>query len=593
MPIKTLSRLKTPWKLFIDVEQWDKNDPLVFDKDQSAGYFRNASLGLLCLIQATEMSGDDLDFIIALRNLVFHDKSSRGLTDEVSSGISKESVTESGLRELLKKLSTEKWLHLASSYTEAYSMPILLHGNKNEATIKKDVDYILQEVEKEIQYIGLLRQTTIPEVVEHCVEYSKQYRAAIAAAKNTAEKITSIVTYIQNMHQYHPFADGNGRTFVFFLLNKLLMDNEFSPSIVNNPGNFTAWSVQELVDEIKEGQIRFESLCDADEAEDEKCTRLLTAIRESIQLTPEEEKTIFLQKTVLDNYAQQFDQALRNNDTKKEVEILDNIPNFQRIDFIKNQILKNDYQDPELERLENILYNFRELQYYGFDLNVNLRHLMLENLQRIYKVNSLLDILLYSHHKNENDWCDLVVDMALSNEENDLNKLQKALETADKIKDKAWYDQTLYLQALRDNDYVAFENIDFFIDSTVLEARNEIVKKYIYTSPNIASDFMAVICQENTDGKYPHRTDKVIEEWCELILKNPGLSTSLKSTYLHYGKILQDNPELKEICFSQPQEAFQLASTYQINFTSFFKPVDGDHLIKPLLLSQNLQKRNK
>lgn len=81
-----------------------------------------------------------------------------------------------------------------------------------------------------------------------------QYKASIEQSKNDEGKLLAIVRLVRALEVAHPFPDGNQRTFVFLLLNKLLLQHGFTPVILNNPVVFDGFlSAQELVDEIKIG----------------------------------------------------------------------------------------------------------------------------------------------------------------------------------------------------------------------------------------------------------------------------------------------------------------------------------------------------
>lgn len=70
------------------------------------------------------------------------------------------------------------------------------------------------------------------------------------------EKIKIIAICVQNILLTHPFLDGNGRT-MSLLLNKLLLQHNLSPTIIENPTMIDAFSVAELCEEIKKGQDVF------------------------------------------------------------------------------------------------------------------------------------------------------------------------------------------------------------------------------------------------------------------------------------------------------------------------------------------------
>ena len=79
------------------------------------------------------------------------------------------------------------------------------------------------------------------------------YQYALYHADTPEEKLTAIVTFVQDCDQLHPFIDVNIRSFVFILLNHLLIMNGFPPSIMHDPNHFDGFSVAELVKEVIHG----------------------------------------------------------------------------------------------------------------------------------------------------------------------------------------------------------------------------------------------------------------------------------------------------------------------------------------------------
>ena len=553
---KSLSRLNTFWKFFIDVSKWTKNDPYVFDKDKSSGYFRNASLGLLCMIQSMDIPGDDFDFIIALRNLIFHDKTSRGLAINVWSGIGKDSFTDAGLRDLFDKLSSNPGILPKNEY------PLLLRvdGRFDLASelYNGDQDLILKIVNGEAPYedsfVSLSRQEPIKKVVMKSLVFDEQYRAELKEAKSEDETITAIVNYIQNMHQEHAFPDGNGRTYIFFILNKLLLENGLAPTIVNNPSNFTAWSVPELVNEVKTGQLRFESLCDKDEKEDAQCTRLLTDIRNTLKLTPEVEEKIILKRETFESKVTQFKQSLITN-VSEQAAILDEIPLFQRIHFIKT-VLSQENSQAGKSYLDTLLKNLRYLTYYGFDYSPALMHFTVLHSEKFATIEPLLELLYQTKFHSDEAWCKLVVDLVLSNKQDAFTTL---IYTSDKFQHKPWYDEQRYIAMLKAHHYVTFDAKSEALTSinVALIAKSDLVKKYLYLNPTISNDVIGVIrsaaMQQQQNKSFA--ADDEAEKWLQLMVQHPEASYSIKYAFTFYGEWLEQNPEIKALCFTQPLAA--------------------------------------
>ncbi len=72
------------------------------------------------------------------------------------------------------------------------------------------------------------------------------------------KKLEIIARICQNLDQMHLFKDGNIRTIGFLLLNKFLIENGLSPTIMYDPNMIDLRSIQEIIEEIKKGQTYFQ-----------------------------------------------------------------------------------------------------------------------------------------------------------------------------------------------------------------------------------------------------------------------------------------------------------------------------------------------
>jgi hypothetical protein len=86
-----------------------------------------------------------------------------------------------------------------------------------------------------------------------------RYHTEITSAHTEDARLTAIARVCQDLDQMHLFADGNIRTVVFLVLNKLLLEQGYSPVIMDEPNVFDAKSVDQLKALIKAGQRRFRS----------------------------------------------------------------------------------------------------------------------------------------------------------------------------------------------------------------------------------------------------------------------------------------------------------------------------------------------
>lgn len=71
--------------------------------------------------------------------------------------------------------------------------------------------------------------------------------------------LAAIVHCCQSLDQLHVFSDANIRTSVFLVMNKLLLQQDMCPAIVDAPNVFDAFDTAALVGLVKQGQSRFKS----------------------------------------------------------------------------------------------------------------------------------------------------------------------------------------------------------------------------------------------------------------------------------------------------------------------------------------------
>jgi prophage maintenance system killer protein len=77
---------------------------------------------------------------------------------------------------------------------------------------------------------------------------------------NEEEKLIAIATLCQDLDQMHVFVDGNIRTTGILVLNKLLLQQRLSPSVLEDVNCLDCLSVAEIVEKIREGQAYFQAL---------------------------------------------------------------------------------------------------------------------------------------------------------------------------------------------------------------------------------------------------------------------------------------------------------------------------------------------
>jgi len=74
------------------------------------------------------------------------------------------------------------------------------------------------------------------------------------------EKLYAIAHAVQCLERIHPFSDVNCRTFCMVFLNILLIQNDFLPALIDDPNKFDGYDCKSLVDVIKQGIERTETL---------------------------------------------------------------------------------------------------------------------------------------------------------------------------------------------------------------------------------------------------------------------------------------------------------------------------------------------
>jgi prophage maintenance system killer protein len=86
------------------------------------------------------------------------------------------------------------------------------------------------------------------------------YHDELALAQDEEGKLACIAKCCQDLDQHHLFADGNIRTAAFLTLNKLLLQNDMSPALFEDPNVLDMHSIKEIVDFIRAGQALYGAL---------------------------------------------------------------------------------------------------------------------------------------------------------------------------------------------------------------------------------------------------------------------------------------------------------------------------------------------
>jgi len=497
------------WKFFTDVSAWERNKTsphLVFDMEESPGYFRSCSTALWWMLQ-TLNDPVDLDYIITLRNLAYHKeaKPTRGLAlNSVSSGIGLQSFTEKGLEQLQNetiKADTPAF-HLAindESYNHNYNyllwnnnFPISLENiiddlknNKTVGLCRNSSDVKSQKYAFGEEYTPCISDQPLEKTERTIASFLEQYQQDITQATSSDQKLLAIVKFIQSLHQFHLFPDGNGRTFCFFLLNRLLHDNELPLTTIQNPGWFTGWSREELVEEVKKGQLRFKTISHP------ITLPLNHKIEKEITLTPQEKELLWINSEKRNKYKDAFINAIKNENRDEQLHILETLPYYERV-YLVHKLCENNTLTTEQKTIaEDHLQRLRFLLHTGF-----------ENDESIYseamKATSfespkiLLETLYMYNLSNEPAWRRVVSDMIQKNRPNAKEALEAGLNQALLLKDQPWFDLEKYTHMLLASpEYSIFpplglKNISLSENSIAL------MKDFIYQSPELAKKILTI-----------------------------------------------------------------------------------------------------
>lgn len=96
-----------------------------------------------------------------------------------------------------------------------------------------------------------------PEIIaNHLAECFTRYNRAMEVAGSSDEKLKIIAGLYQDLESSHPYLDGNGRT-NRVLLNDLLETWGFQKTILSNPACAHFMTVENIVQEIKNGQEKY------------------------------------------------------------------------------------------------------------------------------------------------------------------------------------------------------------------------------------------------------------------------------------------------------------------------------------------------
>jgi hypothetical protein len=129
----------------------------------------------------------------------------------------------------------------------------------NEWTDWFKIDAAEHAAENDEITVRLLKKTR-----EQCEEkvtgIIERYNHQIATAGPEEAKLTAILKCCQDLEVAHTFTDANLRTTAFLILNRLLIQNGLSPTVLGDPNNLDGHTIEQLIPQVRAGQERARTL---------------------------------------------------------------------------------------------------------------------------------------------------------------------------------------------------------------------------------------------------------------------------------------------------------------------------------------------
>ncbi len=249
------------WRLFIDLRRQQKNDPYVFDHKNEGdispperGYFQAMSRVFGRMREELGKRYDVQNFIDLHDRCV--DRVFRG-EDEEESPLVKGAVNCAYYRMIYAITESARREWKEEQLMGDFSDPETQQRYDKHQSSPPYVCFFTngQFVQKPFWWS---QRISTDELEEHADEKLTQYYREISRATTADEKLSAIVRVCRALEVTHIFSDGNQRTIAFALLTKLLLENGFSPAILNDPYMFDGYlGIKEMVAEVKRGFANF------------------------------------------------------------------------------------------------------------------------------------------------------------------------------------------------------------------------------------------------------------------------------------------------------------------------------------------------
>jgi hypothetical protein len=115
------------------------------------------------------------------------------------------------------------------------------------------------EFKQDIVTVKHLKKTA-EECAKRVTAIIERYNKEIVEVEGKDAKLTAILKCCQDLELAHTFTDGNLRTTAFLVLNRLLIQNGMSPTVLGEPNNLDGHTIEQLIPQVLEGQKRVQAL---------------------------------------------------------------------------------------------------------------------------------------------------------------------------------------------------------------------------------------------------------------------------------------------------------------------------------------------
>ncbi len=259
---KSLLPREHRWRLMIDGRnQTNENcHPLEFDGCEPG--YHAAMYRAFELMEHTINQPLTVDLIVALHDMAIDgvktEKGSlfaKGIISEpkkgkfglTNRGLSGSNVSDAGFKEMVLQIkNTDAFFEIKDQYNNT------IDDDFYEKVINDTYTFSQMCADKiELYRYGKLNSPA--EVIKQLQELINTYYQNISSASSPELTLKAIADFAHQANLLHPFWDGNIRTLVFLVVNKLLLQNGFPPAIFNDPNRFDGHTVNELYIDIIEG----------------------------------------------------------------------------------------------------------------------------------------------------------------------------------------------------------------------------------------------------------------------------------------------------------------------------------------------------